>query len=158
MTHTPLKQRSAREQEAAGVRLPYFVADLDGPINWHMTMLKLTMQELNNLTIYARKRAAKFNPNPLDNRNGNLDYPATQREMVDVARHILLNRSKMNLTTFAGYSQSFDNLLYRIAKKGIDVEARQLQLRRHVLMLIAATYPALTKECEYQYWLKENRT
>lgn len=163
MNHIPLKQRPAREQEAAGVSLPYWVTDLDKPINYHLKLLLLTPEELDKLVLYARRHAQRVNPNPHDNRNGNLDYPPTNRERVDCLRHLCLNRTPGNMNTLAGYSSSFDNLLHRIERKGIDVAKRQLELRRQVLSLIAEHYPHLKTECEYQFWqaetgLKNRRT
>jgi hypothetical protein len=155
LTHIPLKQRSAREQEAAGVRLPYFVADLDKPVTYHLKLLLLTPEELDKLVLYARKEARRLNPNPHDNRGDNMEYPPTNRERVDCLRHLCLNRTPGNMNTLAGYSGSFDNLMSRIERKGIDVANRQLELRRQVLALIAQHYPALTKECEYQLFLNE---
>lgn len=149
-----LKQRPAAEQLAAGVSLPYFVHDLSKPVQWHMRILLLSPAELDWLVLYARKHAAKVSPNPLDNRVS-LDYEPTDRERVDVLRHCAINRSSGNLHVLAGYTNSFDALLHRIKVKGVDVEARQLELRRHVLSLIAENYPHLATEAAYQYWLAE---
>lgn len=151
-----LKQRPAAEQLAAGVSLPYWHDDreLDKPITYHMRILQLSPEELDWLVLYCRKRAAVVSPNPLDNR-ASLDYEPTDRERVDVLRHCAINRSSGNLHTLAGYTNSFDALLHRIKCKGVDVEARQLELRRHVLSLIAEHYPHLATECHYQYWLAE---
>ena len=44
MTHIPVRQRSAREQQEAGVLMPYFLPDtekaMSGPLNYHLTMVK----------------------------------------------------------------------------------------------------------------------
>ena len=150
-----LKQQSARQQEAAGVSLPYWVTNLDGPINYHMKLMLLTPEELDRLVIYCRKHAAKVNPSPTDNRT-NLDYPPTNRERCDVLRHICLNRTERNSGTLAGYASGYDAMLHRIACKGVDVEARQLELKRHIMLLIAEHYPYLKDEVEYQFWLTES--
>ena len=155
MTNIPLKQRPAREQEAAGVSLPYWVTDLDKPITYHLKLLLLTPEELDKLVIIARKEARRLNPNPHDNRGDNMEYPPTNRERVDCLRHLCLNRTPGNMNTLAGYSNSFDNLLSKIERKGIDVANRQLELRRQVLSLIAEHYPHLKIECEYQLFLNE---
>lgn len=157
-SHIPIKQRPAAEQLAAGVSLPYWHDDreLDKPITYHMRILQLNPEELDWLVLYCRKRAAVVSPNPLDNRTS-LDYEPTDRERVDVLRHCAINRSSGNLHTLAGYTNSFDALLHRIKVKGVDVEARQLELRRQVLSLIAENYPHLKTECEYQLFLKEQK-
>lgn len=155
-TYIPTRQRSAREQAAQGVMIPYWIEDMDGPVTYHVKIMLLTPDELDRLVIFCRKQAAEFRPNPLDNRGDNLDYTPTNRERVDVLRHICLNRTEKNSGLLAGYHSSFDNLLHRIEKKGIDVARRQLELRRHVLALIAEHYPHLKTECEYQLFLKES--
>lgn len=155
-TYTPTKQLPAREQLAKGVCLPYFVSDLDGPVNYHITLVVLTPAALDDLVIFSRKRAADHYPNPNDNRNGRLDYIPTDRERVDVIRHTLLNRTPMNSHILAGYPCSFDNLLFRIEKKGVDVDARQMELRRYVTRLISEHYPHLALECEHHLFLSEN--
>ena len=156
MEHTPLKQRPAREQQAAGVSIPYWHEDLDVPVTYHRKLLLLTPEELDCLVLYYRKHAAEVSPNPNDNRNGRLDYPATNRERVDVLRHICFNRTERNSGTLAGYRGGFDNLLHCILQKGVDVEARQLELRRQVLTMIAQHYPHLKEEAKYQMWLAES--
>lgn len=154
MTNIPLKQRPAREQAEHGVTVPYWQIDLDKPIVYHLKLLLLTPEELDKLVIIARKEARRMNPNPHDNRVS-LDYPPTNRERVDCLRHLCLNRTPGNMNTLAGYSGSFDNLMSRIERKGIDVANRQLELRRQVLSLIAEHYPHLKIECEYQLFLNE---
>lgn len=151
----PLRQRSAAEQAAAGVSIPYWhPADRDHePINWHLTMLKLPRGCLRRLVVLARVEAASKEHlrNPLDNRGDNLYYPATPKECVAFARHALLNRGgpkQAHMTN--GYTNSYDNLLSKIDRKGIDVADRHLNLKLAVLKLIAETYPELTLECEDQ--------
>lgn len=155
MTSTPLKQRSAREQAAVGVTIPFWHTDLDKPITYHLKLLILTPEELDRLVLIARKEARRLNPNPNDNRGDNIEYNPTNRERVDVLRHLCLNRTPGNMQTLAGYNGSFDNLLNKIERKGIDVERRQLELRRQVLSLIAEHYPYLATEASYQFWLAE---
>lgn len=157
MTHTPLKQRSAREQEAAGVIVPYWVKDLDGPINWHMKIMLLTPEELDRLVLICRRRAAELKPSPTDNRNGNLDYSPTNKERHSVVRHCLLNRTPITFNTLAGYANSYDNLLSKIERKGIDVTNRQMQLRRHICALIDTYYPELAMESADYLWRYERK-
>jgi len=157
MTHTPLKQRSAREQEAAGVIVPYWVKDLDGPINWHMKIMRLTPEELDRLVLICRRRAAELKPSPTDNRNGNLDYSPTNKERHSVVRHCLLNRTPITFNTLAGYANSYDNLLSKIERKGIDVTNRQMQLRRHICALIDTYYPELAMESADYLWRYERK-
>lgn len=153
-TYTPTKQRSAREQAALGVCLPFWVHDLDAPVTYHMHLLVLSPEELNQLVIFARKEAARVNPNPLDNRD-NLDYNPSNKEKHAVIRHTCLNRTPGNSNMLGGYMHSYDNLMHRIEKKGIDVEARQMQLRRHVCALIDTYYPELKLESAEYLWRYE---
>jgi hypothetical protein len=157
MVTKPLRQRSAAEQSAAGVIVPYWhPADRDHePITYHLTLVKLDITTLRRLTVLARIEAAGKDHlrNPLDNRMC-LDYPARDREMVNFLRHTALNRgSDKQAHLVTGYTNSFDNLLSKIERKGIDVEARQLDLRLAVLRLIAETYPELGTECADQAWI-----
>ena len=129
MTNIPLKQRPAREQAEHGVTVPYWVTDLDGPLNYHLKLLLLTPEELDKLVLYARKEARRLNPNPHDNRGDNMEYPPTNRERVDCLRHLCLNRTPGNMNTLAGYSNSFDSLLSKIEtwlKRGRAKEERAL--------------------------------
>lgn len=151
----PLRQRSAAEQAAAGVSIPYWhPADRDHePINWHLTMLKLPRGCLRRLVVLARVEAASKEHlrNPLDNRGDNLYYPATPKECVAFARHALLNRGgpkQAHMTN--GYTNSYDNLLSKIDRKGIDVAERIITFKVSVLRLIAATYPELSLEVDEQ--------
>lgn len=153
----PLKQRSAREQIAAGVTVPYWQTDLDAPINYHMKVLLLTPDELDKLVLICRRRAAELNPSPTDNRNGNLDYEPTPKEKHSVLRHCCLNRTERNSETLAAYANSYDNLLHRIEKKGIDVIERQMQLRRHICALIDTYYPELAMESADYLWRYERK-
>jgi len=153
-THIPLRQRSARAQAEAGVIIPYWhPADRDDePLNWHLTLVKLPMDVLRRLVVAARKLAAASPHlrNPLDNRGDNLDYPARDKEMVAFCRHSLINRTPTQIYMINGYSGSYDNLLSKIERKGVDVKVRQLDLRLAVLHLIAETYPELVLECAEQ--------
>ena len=150
-TYIPTKQRTAREQVAAGVMIPYFhpVGWEDRVINYNLQLALLSREGLEKLAIYCRKKAADVVPNPLDNRT-NLDYPPTDRELVNVLRHSGLNRTEKNAHAMNGYSGSYDAIMYRIKKKGVDVENRQMNFKAAVLRLIAATYPYLALECEEQ--------
>jgi hypothetical protein len=152
-THIPLRQRSAKAQAEAGVLIPYWhPADRDDePLNWHLTVVVLPMPVLRRLVVAARKMAATTPHlrNPLDNRTC-LDYPAMPREMVAFCRHSLINRTPTQMHMLNGYSGSYDNLLHKIERKGIDVAARQLDLRLAVLRLIGETYSELALECAEQ--------
>ena len=152
MHHTPTRQLPAREQQAAGVVLPYFVRDdeLDLPINYHLTMVKLQMADLDRLVLWCRAHAAtvEYLRNPLDNRTC-LTYGATNRERVNFCRHSLLSRGAHQLHLINGYSNSYDQILSRIGRAGVDV-ARQLEFKLCVLRLIAETYGELKLECAEQ--------
>lgn len=149
---TPTRQLPAHEAQAKGVLIPYFhpAERDDEPVNYHLTLVKFDREALDKLVLICRKKAAIVCPNPLDNRNGNLDYPVTDKERVGFLRHSAINRTDKNLHQMNGYSNSYDNLLYRIQKKGIDVAARQLDLKLAILRLIQASYPNLSLECEEQ--------
>ena len=157
MHHTPTRQLPAREQQAAGVILPYFVHDLAAPINYHLTLVKLQLEDLDRLVLWCRAHAAtvEWLSNPLDNRTC-LTYPATQRERVAFCRHSLLNRSVYQTNLTNGYSNSYDQILSKIDRNGVDVAARQLDLKLCVLRLIAETYGELKLECSEQIF-KLNR-
>lgn len=153
-TYIPTRQLPAREQAARGVMLPYWIEDMGGPVTYHVKIMLLTPDELDRLVIFARKEAARVNPNPLDNRE-NLDYSPSNKEKHAVIRHCLLNRTPINSNMLGGYIHSYDNLMHRIEKKGIDVEARQMQLRRHVCALIDTYYPELKLESAEYLWRYE---
>ena len=136
----PLKQRPAREQAAAGVTIPFWTTDLDKPITYHLKLLILTPEELDRLVLIGRFHALRTKPSPTDNRNGNMFYPATDKERHSVLRHSCLNRTPGNMNTLAGYHGSYDAMLSKIERKGIDVVARQMQLRRHICALIDTYY------------------
>ena len=155
MEQTPLKQRPAREQQAAGVSIPYWHEDLDAVITYHLKLLLLTPEELDRLVLYCRKHAALTKPNPNDNREGHLDYEPTDKERHSVLRHCCINRTERTAHVIAGYAASYDNILHRIATKGVDVVARQMQLRRHICALIDAHYPHLALESAYYLWRYE---
>ena len=149
----PTRQRPARDLLEMGLVLPFFAHDLDQPVNFHVTLVVLPRDLLEKLTVAARKHAAELLPNEHDNRSGNLDYPATPREMHAMIRHTLLNRTPGNDGKASGYMRSYDNILHRIAAKGVDVEARQLAFKRQVCALIAAHYGEWArKEGEYYLW------
>lgn len=157
MSHIPLKQRTAREQAAAGVTLPYWVTNLDGHVNYHLKLLLLTPEELDKLVLICRRRAAVLKPNPNDNRNGNLNYDPSNKERHSVVRHCLLNRTPVTFNTLAAYANSYDNLLSKIERKGIDVTNRQMQLRRHICALIDTYYPELAMESADYLWRYERK-
>ena len=157
MFPVPLKQRSAREQQASGINLPFWVEDLDKPVTYHLKLLLLTPEELDKLVLICRRRAAEIKPSPTDNRNGNLDYSPTNKERHSVVRHCLLNRTPVTFNTLAGYANSYDNLLSKIERKGIDVTNRQMQLRRHICALINTCYPELAMESADYLWRYERK-
>jgi hypothetical protein len=157
-----IRQQSARDQRAAGVVLPYFVPDTEeamaAPINFNLTLAIFTPEGLDRLVLWCRKNAKVRFPNPNDVRRS-LDYPATDRERFNVLRHVGLNRTPVNITTPNAYHGSYENLMTRIQAKGVDVEARQRQLREHVCALIIANYPHLRVEAEqylFNHYEKEN--
>jgi len=156
LTYLPTRQRTAREQLERGVSLPYWVHDLDKPNNFHLTLAILQPDDLDRLVLYCRKYAAKLKPNPNDNREA-LDYPVTNRERVSFLRHVCLNRTTKGLDKVCGYSASYESLLFRIAKRGVDVAAKQLEFKRNVALLISASYPALAEEAHYWFWQCENK-
>ena len=152
--HIPVRQRPAREQQAAGVLIPYFhpAERDDQPVTYHLTMVKFPADVLDRLVLAARVDAASKEHlcNPLDNRKG-LTYRPMPREKVNFLRHTCLNRSSDKQAHIpTGYTNSYDNLLSKIKRKGIDVAERQLALKVAVLRLIAATYPELSLEVDEQ--------
>lgn len=147
---TPTRQLPAKEALKLGVSIPYWVHDENAQITYHLSVAMLDRESLDKLVLLCRKKAAIVRPNPLDNRNGNLNYPVTNKERVSFLRHSAINRTDKNLHATSHYSNSYDNLLHRIQKKGIDVAARQLDLKLSVLRLIQASYPDLHLECEEQ--------
>ena len=153
-SYVPTRQRTAREQAALGVCLPYFVGPDDVCVNYHLTLLVLLPEELDKLVMLCRRKAATFHRNPLDNRT-TLDYPIRDRERHAFLRHSGLNRTPKNIHQINGYHNSYDSLLHRIAKKGIDVAERQLTFKRHVCALIAEYYPHLKTEGEYYLFRHE---
>lgn len=152
--YTPMRQRSAKAQAEAGVLMPYFLPDtekaMSGPLNYHLTMVALPMDTLRRLVVLARIEAASKEHlrNPNDNRKG-LTYRAMPREMVNFCRHCLLNRTPVQ-TQMSGYTNSYDNLISKIERKGVDVAERILTFKVSVLRLIAATYPELSLEVDEQ--------
>jgi len=157
--YIPTKQRTAREQVAAGVMIPYFhpVGWEDRVINYNLTLVVLSPENLDKLVLLCRKYAAKVCSNPLDNRH-TLDYPVTDRERHGFLRHCGLNRTLGNMHTMSGYLGSYDSIIHRINKKGVDVEQRVLQFKAHVCALISATYPKLALESEYYLWSRCGKT
>ena len=154
--HIPVRQRSAREQQAAGVMMPYFLPDtekaMSGPLNYHLTLVKFPVNVLQRLVVAARVDAASKDHlrNPLDNRKG-LRYPAMPRETVNFLRHTCLNRSSEKQAHIpTGYTNSYDNIISKIERKGVDVAERIRAFKVNVLHLIASTYPDLALECEEQ--------
>lgn len=153
-THIPVRQRPAREQQAAGVVIPYFhPAERDHlPVTYHLTMVKFPVNVLERLVVAARVDAASKEHlrNPLDNRRG-LRYPAMPRETVNFLRHTCLNRSSEKQAHIpTGYTNSYDNIINKIERKGVDVAERILNFKVSVLRLIAATYPELSLEVDEQ--------
>ncbi|NLH94308.1 MAG: hypothetical protein GX466_08880 [Candidatus Cloacimonetes bacterium] len=155
-THIPMRQRSAKAQAEAGVLMPYFLPDtekaMSGPLNYHLTMVKFPVNVLERLVVAARVDAASKEHlrNPLDNRRG-LRYPAMPRETVNFLRHTCLNRSSEKQAHIpTGYTNSYDNIINKIERKGVDVAERILNFKVSVLRLIAATYPELSLEVDEQ--------
>jgi len=150
--YIPVRQRPARDQQVAGVIIPYFhPAERDHlPVTYHLTMVALPMDTLRRLVVLARIEAASKEHlrNPNDNRKG-LTYRAMPREMVNFCRHCLLNRTPVQ-TQMSGYTNSYDNLISKIERKGVDTVERIRTFKVSVLRLIASTYPDLALECEEQ--------
>lgn len=152
--HTPVRQRPAREQQAAGVIIPYFhPSERDHlPVTYHLTLVKFPAEVLNRLVVAARANAAskEYLRNPLDNRKG-LAYRPMPRETVNFLRHTCLNRSSDKQAHIPmGYTNSYDNIISKIERKGVDVAERIRAFKVNVLHLIASTYPDLALECEEQ--------
>lgn len=152
--YIPVRQRPAREQQEAGVIIPYFhPADRDHlPVTYHLTMVKFPADVLNRLVVASRADAASKEHlrNPNDNRRG-LAYRAMPRETVNFLRHTCLNRSSEKQAHIpTGYTNSYNNIISKIERKGVDVAERIRTFRVNVLHLIASTYPDLALECEEQ--------
>lgn len=152
--HIPVRQRPARDQQAAGVIIPYFhpVERDHLPVTYHLTLVKFPADVLNRLVVAARVDAASKEHlrNPLDCRKG-LAYRATPRETVNFLRHTCLNRSSEKQAHIpTGYTNSYDNIISKIERKGVDVAERIRTFKVSVLRLIASTYPELALECEEQ--------
>ena len=112
----------------------------------------LPMDVIDRLTLAARHYARQVRPNPLDNRGDNMNYTVRDKERVNLIRHCLINRTRVEATP-RDYPWGYDNLLFRIAAGGgEDVLERQLVLKLSILRLIACNYPTLSTECEYQRW------
>jgi hypothetical protein len=155
-THIPVRQRPAREQQAAGVMMPYFLPDtekaMSGPLNYHLTLVKFPADVLERLVVAARVDAASKEHlrNPLDNRKG-LAYRPMPRETVNFLRHTCLNRSSEKQAHIpTGYTNSYDNIINKIERVGVDTVERIANFKVSVLRLIASTYPDLALECEEQ--------
>jgi hypothetical protein len=146
---TSVRQLPAREAIKLGVGLPYWQIDMDKPIQYHLTLILLTREELDRAVIMARHYAAKNCPVENDPRD-HLNYTPTDRERVNFLRHSGLNRTCRNLTAMNGYFNSYDNVMFKIEKKGIDIVERQRQFKLQVLIMIAQHYPHLALECEQQ--------
>ena len=152
MTHAPTRQLPARELIARNITIPFWHTDDDKPVTYHLTVMVLPLRVIDELTILARKDAAVKFVNPTDNRNGLLDYRPTDRERHALIRHMLINRTTNNLGQGRGYQNSYDQLLFKIEKVGIDVIARQRTFKQHVFALIAQYYPMLRAEGDYALW------
>jgi len=150
MKHPSIHQLPAREAHALGVAIPYWHLNDDLPISYHLTLPVLLREDLNRLVIFCRKRSAKFAHKEFDCRADGLDYLPRDKELVNFIRHSCLNRTGKNNHQVNGYTASYDAILYRINKAGIDVENRQCAFKLSVLRLIQASYPDLAIECEYQ--------
>ena len=152
--HIPVRQRPARDQQAAGVIIPYFhpVERDHLPVTYHLTLVKFPADVLKRLVVPARVDAASKEHlrNPLDCRKG-LAYRAMPRETVNFLRHTCLNRSSEKQAHIpTGYTNSYDNIISKIERKGVDVAERIRAFKVNVLHLIASTYPDLALECEEQ--------
>ena len=147
MTHAPTRQLPANELVKRGISLPYFhpVERDHESVNYHLTVMVLPLRVIDELTILARKDAAVKFVNPNDNRDGSLDYEPTNRERHALIRHMLLNRTEKNIGQGRGYQNSYDQILFKIEKVGIDVAARQLAFKKHAYALIAQYYPMLRR-------------
>lgn len=155
-----IRQRPARELMAMGITIPYFhPAEHDHlPVNYHLTLLLLPLPLIDRLAIAARKETVIKRPNPNDNRpEDGLDYPPSNKERHAFIRHLLFNRTARNLGQGRGYQNGYDNIIYKIEKAGIDVEARQIAFKRHAYALIAENYPTLATEGEDALWRWQNK-
>lgn len=156
MTHIPTRQLPARELIARNIAIPFWHTDDDKPVTYHLTVMVLPLRVIDELTILARKDAAVKFVNPNDNRDGSLDYEPTNRERHALIRHMLLNRTEKNIGQGRGYQNSYDQILFKIEKVGIDVAARQLAFKKHAYALIAQYYPMLRLEGEDALWRWQN--
>ena len=154
----PTRQLPANELVKRGISLPYFhpVERDHESVNYHLTVMVLPLRVIDELTILARKDAAVKFVNPNDNRDGSLDYEPTNRERHALIRHMLLNRTEKNIGQGRGYQNSYDQILFKIEKGGIDVAARQLAFKKHAYALIAQHYPMLRLEGEDALWRWQN--
>ncbi len=84
----------------------------------------------------ARKRA----PFPSNH------WPPTDREIINVIRHCLVNRRADTWSRNADYLNSYDSIATRIKLKGGD----PMPLKIAVLRLIAEHYPRLAQEANRQ--------
>lgn len=130
---------------------PYFATSPEVEWNYHLFVVILPLDVIDRLTMAARHYAAQVRPNPMDNRGDNMHYPVRDKERVNLIRHCLINRTRTDATP-RDYPWGYDNLLFRIGAGGVDVEARQLDLKLGILAVIGETYPDLAKECRYQRW------
>ena len=156
MTHTPTRQLPARELIKRNIAIPFWHTDDDKQVTYHLTVMVLPLRVIDELTILARKDAAVKFANPNDNRDGSLDYEPTNRERHALIRHMLLNRTEKNIGQGRGYQNSYDQILFKIEKAGIDVRARQLAFKKHAYALIAQYYPTLRLEGEDALWRWQN--
>jgi hypothetical protein len=156
MTHIPTRQLPARELIKRNIAIPFWHTDDDKPVTYHLTVMVLPLRVIDELTILARKDAAVKFANPNDNRDGSLDYEPTNRERHALIRHMLLNRTEKNIGQGRGYQNSYDQILFKIEKAGIDVRARQLAFKKHAYALIAQYYPTLRLEGEDALWRWQN--
>lgn len=133
---------------------PYFAASPEAEWNYHLFVIVLPIEVIDQLTMAARHYAAQVRPNPLDNRGDNMHYPVRDKERVNLIRHCLINRTRTDATP-RDYPWGYDQLLFRISV-GSDspeiIAERQLDLKLSILRLIAEHYPDLWEECIYQRW------
>ena len=120
-------------------------ADADKPVTYHMTVRILPREIIERLTVLSRLER-------FGDEAGT--HPATDREMVALIRHCLINRRPNTPPVPASrYHNSVDNFRHRIAVTSAAAEEfteRLAEFKRLCLRLIGESYPYLKEECDRQ--------
>ncbi len=120
-------------------------ADADKPVTYHLTVRILPREIIERLTVLSRLE--RFGDEAGTR-------PATDREMVALIRHCLINRRPNTPPVPASrYHNSVDNFRHRIALTSATAEEfteRLAEFKRLCLRLIGESYPYLKEECDRQ--------